>query len=167
MKIASWNVNSVKARLPHLLAFLEDAQPDVLCLQETKCRAEDFSALEVRGLGYHLEAIGQRSYNGVALLSKQPPEPLVIGLLVDDEVEQPRYIEASFGDVRIASVYLPNGNPVGTDKFTYKLAWMERLIDHTRDLLRREIPFVLAGDYNICPTDDDVYDPVAFRDDAL
>jgi exodeoxyribonuclease III len=167
MKIASWNVNSVKVRLPHLLAYLEDAQPDVLCLQETKCRAEDFPSLEVKGLGYHVEAIGQRSYNGVALLSKQPAEQLVVGLLGDDEDEQPRYIEASFGDVRVASVYLPNGNPVGTDKFTYKLAWMERLIDHTRDLLRREIPFVLAGDYNICPTDDDVYDPVAFRDDAL
>jgi len=167
MKIASWNVNSVKARLPHLLAFLEDAQPDVLCLQETKCRAQDFPTLEVRGLGYHVETIGQRSYNGVALLSRQPAEQLVIGLLGNDEDEQARYIEAAFGEARIASVYLPNGNPVGTDKFTYKLAWMERLVEHTRDLLRREIPFVLAGDYNICPTDDDVYDPVAFRDDAL
>ena len=167
MKIASWNVNSVKARLPHLLAFLEDAQPDVLCLQETKCLAQDFPMLEVKGLGYHVEAIGQRAYNGVALLSKRPAEEIVTGLLGNDEDEQPRFIEASFGEVRVASVYLPNGNPVGTDKFTYKLAWMERLIGHTRELLRREIPFVLAGDYNICPTDDDVYDPVAFRDDAL
>ena len=167
MKIASWNVNSVKARLPHLLAFLEDAQPDVLCLQETKCLAQDFPMLEVKGLGYHVEAIGQRAYNGVALLSKRPAEDVVTGLLGNDEDEQPRFIEASFGEVRVASVYLPNGNPVGTDKFTYKLGWMERLIGHTRELLRREIPFVLAGDYNICPTDDDVYDPVAFRDDAL
>jgi exodeoxyribonuclease III len=167
VKIASWNVNSVKARLPHLLSFLEDAQPDVLCLQETKCLAQDFPMLEVKGLGYHVETIGQRAYNGVALVSKRPAEELVAGLLGDDEDEQPRFIEASFGEVRVASVYLPNGNPVGTDKFTYKLAWMERLIGHTRALLRREIPFVLAGDYNICPTDDDVYDPVAFRDDAL
>jgi exodeoxyribonuclease-3 len=167
VKIASWNVNSVKARLPHLLAFLEDAQPDVLCLQETKCLAQDFPMLEVKGLGYHVETIGQRAYNGVALLSKRPAEEMVSGLLGNDEDEQPRYIEASFGEVRVASVYLPNGNPVGTDKFTYKLGWMERLIGHTRELLRREIPFVLAGDYNICPTDDDVYDPVAFRDDAL
>ena len=127
----------------------------------------DFPMLEVKGLGYHVETIGQRAYNGVALLSKRPAEELVCGLPGDDEDEQPRYIEASFGEVRVASVYLPNGNPVGTDKFTYKLAWMERLVDHTRELLRREIPFVLAGDYNICPTDDDVYDPVAFRDDAL
>jgi exodeoxyribonuclease III len=167
VKIASWNVNSVKARLPHLLSFLEDARPDVLCLQETKCLAADFPMLEVKALGYHVETIGQRAYNGVALLSQQPAEDLVSELLGNAEDGQPRYIEATFGNVRIASVYLPNGNPVGTDKFTYKLAWMERLIDHTRELLRREIPFVLAGDYNICPTDDDVYDPVSFRDDAL
>ena len=167
MKIASWNVNSVKARLPHLLSFLEDARPDVLCLQETKCLAADFPMLEVKALGYHVETIGQRAYNGVALLSQQPAEDLVSELLGNAEDGQPRYIEATFGNVRIASVYLPNGNPVGTDKFTYKLAWMERLIDHTRELLRCELPFVLAGDYNICPTDDDVYDPVAFRDDAL
>jgi exodeoxyribonuclease-3 len=167
VKIASWNVNSVKARLLHLLSFLEDARPDVLCLQETKCLAADFPMLEVKALGYHVETIGQRAYNGVALLSQQPAEDLVSELLGNAEDGQPRYIEATFGNVRIASVYLPNGNPVGTDKFTYKLAWMERLIDHTRELLLREIPFVLAGDYNICPTDDDVYDPVAFRDDAL
>jgi exodeoxyribonuclease III len=167
VKIASWNVNSVKARLPHLLSFLQDAQPDVMCLQETKCLAADFPLLEVKALGYHVETIGQRSYNGVALVSKAPPSELVCGLAGDVEDGQPRYIEASFGEVRVASVYLPNGNPVGTEKFTYKLAWMERLIGHTRELLQREIPFVLAGDYNICPTDDDVYDPVAFRDDAL
>src|SRR5690348_12592150 len=167
VKIASWNVNSVKARLPHLLAFLEDAQPDILCLQETKCPAADFPTLEVRGLGYHVETIGQRAYNGVALLSKRPAEELIFGLAGNEENEQPRYIEGSFGDVRIASIYLPNGNPVGTDKFTYKIAWMERLISHAEELLRREIPFVLAGDFNVCPADEDVYDPVAWRGDAL
>jgi len=146
VKIASWNVNSVKARLPHLLAFLEDAQPDVLCLQETKCLAQDFPMLEVKGLGYHVETIGQRAYNGVALVSRRPAEEVVAGLPGNGEDEQPRYIEASFGEVRVASVYLPNGNPVGTDKFTYKLGWMERLIGHTRELLRREIPFVLRDD---------------------
>jgi exodeoxyribonuclease III len=167
VKIASWNVNSVKARLPHLLAFLADAQPDVLCLQETKCPAADFPAFEIQALGYHFATIGQRSYNGVALVAKQPPDRLVLGLpgMADDE--QARYIEAVFGEVRVASLYLPNGNPVGTDKFTYKLAWMEQLVGHARDLLRLEIPFVLAGDYNICPADEDVYDPVAWRDDAL
>src|SRR5213078_4565479 len=106
------------------------------------------------------------------LLSKEPPRDITCGLPGADEDEQARYIEASFGEanggeVRVASIYLPNGNPIGTDKFTYKLAWMERLHAHVQTLLRREIPFVLAGDYNICPTDDDVYDPVAFRDDAL
>ena len=113
MKIATWNVNSVKARLPHLLAFLEDAQPDVLCLQETKCLDADFPMLEVKGLGYRAETIGQRAYNGVALLSKHPPEGIVRGLPGDDADDQARYLEASFGEVRVASIYLPNGNPVG------------------------------------------------------
>ncbi|HEY1260450.1 MAG TPA: exodeoxyribonuclease III [Stellaceae bacterium] len=167
MKIATWNVNSVKVRLPLLLAFLQEAQPDVLCLQETKCPAADFPMLEVKGLGYHVETIGQRAYNGVALLSKQPADDLVCGLPGMSGDEQARYLEASFGPVRVASIYLPNGNPVGTDKFTYKLAWMEQLVNRTRELLRREIPFVLGGDYNICPADEDVYDPVAWRDDAL
>ncbi len=167
MKIASWNVNSVKARLPHLLAFLGEAQPDVLALQETKCPAADFPMFEVKALGYHVETIGQRAYNGVALVSKRPAEELVCGLPGAPDDEQARYIEASFGEVRVASLYLPNGNPVGTDKFAYKLAWMERLVEHARALLCREIPCVLAGDYNICPADEDVYDPVAWRDDAL
>ena len=106
MKIASWNVNSVKARLPHLLSFLEDAQPDVLCLQETKCPPADFPRLELKALGYQVETIGQRAYNGVALLSKQPAIDLVGGLIGNSEDEQARYIEASFGEVRVASVYL-------------------------------------------------------------
>src|SRR5438132_9295864 len=144
MKIASWNVNSVKARLPHLLACLEEARPDVLCLQETKCPAADFPMLEVKGLGYYVETIGQRAYNGVALLSKRPAEELVCGLTGDEADEQPRYIEASFGEVRVASVYLPNGNPVGTDKFVYKLAGLGRMVSHARELMPREIPLVLA-----------------------
>ena len=167
MKIASWNVNSVKVRLPHLLSYVEEAQPDVLCLQETKCPTADFPRLELEALGYRVETIGQRAYNGVALVSKRPAEELVCGLPGMPEDEQARYIEASFGGVLVASIYLPNGNPVGTDKFTYKLAWMEQLVHRARDLLQREIPFVLAGDYNICPADEDVHDPVAFRDDAL
>jgi len=172
VKIASWNVNSVKVRLPHLLAFLEETQPDVVCLQETKCLDGEFPQLELQALGYRAELCGQRSYNGVALLSKAEPSELVCGLPGDAGDDQARYIEATFptvagGEVRVASLYLPNGNPVGTDKFTYKLAWMERLIGHTESLLRREIPFVLAGDYNVCPNDDDLYDPVAFRNDAL
>jgi exodeoxyribonuclease III len=172
MKIASWNVNSVKVRLPHLLDFLKNAQPDVLCLQETKCLAEEFPQLEIRALGYHTEALGQRAYNGVALVSREPARDIVRGLPEPGDDDQARYIEASFGgagdsEVRVAALYVPNGNPTGTDKFTYKLAWMERLNAHAETLLRREIPFVLAGDYNVCPADEDVYDPVAWRDDAL
>jgi exodeoxyribonuclease-3 len=171
VKIASWNVNSVKVRLPHLLDFLQSAQPDVLCLQEIKCPADDFPRLEIQALGYRVEALGQRAYNGVALVSREPARDIVLGVPGLDD-EQARYIEASFGgadggEVRVASIYLPNGNPTGTDKFTYKIAWMERLIGHAHDLLRREIPCVLAGDYNVCPADEDVYDPVAWRDDAL
>jgi len=172
VKIASWNVNSVKVRLPHLLDYLKSAQPDVLCLQEIKCLADDFPQLELQGLGYRVEALGQRAYNGVALVSKQPARDIVVGLPEAGDDDQARYIEASFAgaagdEVRVASLYLPNGNPIGTDKFAYKLGWMERLHAHTQALLRREIPFVLAGDYNVCPRDEDVYDPVAMRDDAL
>src|SRR4029077_183703 len=134
VKIASWNVNSVKVRMPHLLDFLKSAQPDVLCLQEIKCLADDFPRLEVQALGYRVECIGQRAYNGVALISKEPPRDLICGLPGFDD-EQARYIEASFSGatgehVRVGSLYLPNGNPIGTDKFTYKLAWMEGLHDH-------------------------------------
>jgi exodeoxyribonuclease III len=167
MKIATWNVNSVKARLAHLLAWLEEAKPDVLCLQEIKCLDADFPALEVKGLGYHIETLGQRSYNGVAILSKEPARDVVRGLPGDDSDQQARYLEATFGDVRVASIYLPNGNPVGTDKYSYKLAWMRRLEAQARALLETERACVLAGDYNICPTDDDVYDPAAWREDAL
>jgi len=172
VKIASWNVNSVKVRLPHLLDFLKSAQPDVLCLQEIKCLADDFPRLEIHALGYRVECIGQRAYNGVALISKEPPRDVQCGLPGAEEDEQARYIEASFAgaggeDVRVGSLYLPNGNPIGTDKFTYKLRWMERLHGHAQELLRTEMPFVLAGDYNICPSDEDLYDSVAMRDDAL
>jgi exodeoxyribonuclease-3 len=171
VKIATWNVNSVKVRLPHLLDFLKSGQPDVLCLQEIKCLADDFPRLEVAALGYRVEALGQRAYNGVALVSKEPARDIHYGLSGDDGDDHARYLEATFGpdgaEIRVASIYLPNGNPVDTDKFTYKLAWMDRLNEHASNLLGREIPFVLAGDYNICPTDDDVYDPVGWRDDAL
>ena len=172
MKVASWNVNSVKVRLPHLLEYLKQAQPDVLCLQETKCLADDFPRLEIAALGYRVEALGQRAYNGVALVSREPARDVVRGLPGYGD-EQARYIEASFGaegdsgEVRVASAYVPNGNPTGTDKFTYKLAWMDRLVGHAGDLLKREMPFVIAGDYNVCPTDEDVYDPLAWRGDAL
>ena len=167
MKIATWNVNSVKVRLPHLLDWLKAAEPDIVCLQEIKCLTEDFPALELKGLGYHVEALGQRTYNGVALLSREMPKDILRGLPGDERDDQARYLEASFGDVRVASIYLPNGNPVESDKYPYKLAWMKRLAARARALLDTEQPVVLAGDYNVCPTDDDVYDPVGWREDAL
>jgi exodeoxyribonuclease-3 len=167
VKIATWNVNSVKARLPHLLAWLKEAEPDILCLQEIKCLEADFPALEITALGYHVEALGQRSYNGVAILSREKPRDVLRGLPGDAADEQARYLEATIGDLRIASIYLPNGNPVESDKFPYKLAWMKRLQARARALLEEERAAVLAGDYNVCPTDDDVYDPAGWREDAL
>jgi exodeoxyribonuclease-3 len=167
MKIATFNVNSIAVRLPILLAWLEQAKPDVVCLQEIKCPAADFPMLELKGMGYHVEAVGQRSYNGVALLSRAPAQDIVRALPGEATDDQARYIEATVGDLRVASLYLPNGNPLGTEKFTYKLAWMRRLKAHAETLLAREVPFVLAGDYNVAPTDDDVYDPSAMLDDAI
>jgi exodeoxyribonuclease III len=167
VKIATFNVNSIAVRLPILLAWLEQAKPDIVCLQEIKCPAADFPLLELRGLGYHVEAVGQRSYNGVALLSRAAMRDVVRALPGDPGDDQARYIEATIGDLRVASIYLPNGNPLGTEKFTYKLAWMRRLKAHTETLLESEVPFVLAGDYNVAPTDDDVFDPHAMGDDAI
>jgi exodeoxyribonuclease III len=167
LKIATWNVNSVKVRLPHLLGWLERVKPDVVCLQEIKCLANDFPALELRGLGYYAELVGQRAYNGVALLSKEKAADVILTLPGDGEDAQARYVEATVGGLRIASIYLPNGNPVDSDKYPYKLAWMDRLKRHAAALLKRERPFVLAGDFNVIPEDRDVYDPVAWREDAL
>jgi exodeoxyribonuclease-3 len=167
VKIATWNVNSVKVRLPHLMDFLKNAQPDVLCLQEIKCLDADFPRLEMATLGYKVEALGQRAYNGVALLSREPAKDVLRGLPGDPADDHARYIEATIGDLRVASIYLPNGNPVESDKYPYKLAWMKRLTTHAGALLDSEQPVVLAGDYNVCPTDEDVYDPEGWRNDAL
>ena len=167
MKIATWNVNSVKARLQHLLAWLKSAQPDVALLQELKCIADAFPRLEIEDLGYNCAVIGQKSYNGVAILSKRPLEDLFEGLPGDQEDTQARYLEATVDGVRVASIYLPNGNPVASDKYPYKLAWMARLEAHIRDRLALEEPLVLGGDYNVAPSDEDVYDPERFKGDAL
>jgi exodeoxyribonuclease-3 len=168
MKIATWNVNSVKVRLPILLGFLEKQKPDIVLLQEIKCTDESFPRLEIEAQGYNVAVNGQKSYNGVAILARgkisETARALPEGPAPDD---QARYIEATVEGLRVASIYLPNGNPVGTEKFTYKLAWMERLYQHAQTLLAHEQPFILGGDYNICPTDDDVYDPVLFSADAL
>ena len=167
MKIATWNVNSIKARLPRLLEWLEAAQPDVVLLQELKVIDAAFPTQPIEDLGYNTAIYGQKTYNGVAILSKRPIEDVRRGLPGDENDDQARYIEAVVDTVRVASIYLPNGNPTGSDKFPYKLAWMDRLIDHARDLLNYDEITVLGGDYNIIPEDRDCYDPVAFADDAL
>ncbi len=171
--IATWNVNSIKARLPRVLEWLEEFSPDVALLQELKTVDDTFPRLEIETAGYHVETVGQKTYNGVAILSKQPIDVHLRRLPGDEADEQARYIEADTCGFRVAAIYLPNGNPTrdenGGDheKFTYKLGWMDRLVAHAEDLLSQNIPVVLGGDYNIIPTDDDVYDPVAFADDAL
>ena len=171
IKIATWNVNSVKARLGHLLAWLKEARPGIVLLQELKCVTEQFPELEIGDLGYNCAVVGQKTYNGVAIRSKYPLEVEHRALPGDDGDEQARYVEAvvSTGErpVRVASIYLPNGNPIGTEKFAYKLAWMERLAAHTRALLETEEAVVLGGDYNVCPTDADVHDPKEYAGDAL
>jgi exodeoxyribonuclease-3 len=167
MRIATWNVNSVKARLPRVLDWLKEAEPDVALLQELKVVDEGFPALEIGDLGYNIAVHGQKSWNGVAILSKRPIEDVVRGLPNSGDDAQARYIEATIGTIRVASIYLPNGNPVETDKFSYKLAWMDRLIERARHLLDEEWSFVLGGDYNVCPEDVDCFDPVGFANDAL
>ncbi len=173
MKIATWNVNSVKARLPRIVKWLTEFAPDVVLLQELKCVEDAFPALEIGELGYNVAVSGQKTYNGVAILSKSPIDVELTALPGDEADEQARYIEAFTGSVRVASIYLPNGNPTrdeaggDSEKYLYKLAWMDRLKARIEELLKNEEAFVLGGDYNVCPTDDDVYDPVAFADDAL
>lgn len=167
MKIATWNINSVKARLPRLLHWLREAEPDVVLLQETKCADEAFPRLEVEDLGYNLALHGQKTYNGVAILSKRPIEDVKCGLDGGEEDAQARYIEATIGTRRVASIYLPNGNPVESEKFPYKLSWMDRLTQRAHRLLADEETFVLGGDFNVCPEDRDCYSPEAFAQDAL
>lgn len=172
LSVATWNVNSIKARLPNVLDWLKEAKPDVACLQEIKTVDEGFPRLEIEELGYNVETVGQKTYNGVALLSKRPIEEISQRALPgDDEDDQARYIEAVIsadsGPVRIASIYLPNGNPAPGPKYDYKLNWMKRLKAHAKSLLAFEEPVILAGDYNLIPRDSDVHDAAAWEGDAL
>jgi len=171
MKIATFNVNSVKARLPNVLDWLRTADPDVVCLQEIKCIDDAFPRLEFEAMGYAVETHGQKTYNGVALLSKHGHEDVRRGL-PGFEDEQARYIEAVIAPkggraLRVASIYLPNGNPAPGPKYDYKLSFMAALEAHARALLALEEPLVLAGDYNVIPEPEDVYDPDAWMSDAL
>ncbi|RMH02884.1 MAG: exodeoxyribonuclease III [Nitrospirae bacterium] len=167
MKLATWNVNSIKSRLLNVLAWLRDVSPDVLLLQELKCTEEAFPAEAFDDLGYNIALVGQKTYNGVAILAKDPIHVEQRCLPGDPMDEQARYVEAMVGSLRLASLYLPNGNPIDSEKFTYKLSWMDRLMEHVRVLLEQEEAFVLGGDFNVCPTDEDVYDPELFAHDAL
>lgn len=167
VKIATWNVNSVKARLPLLLRWLDEFSPDVVLLQELKCVEEAFPKMEVEDKGYNVAVKGQKTYNGVAILSKSPIDVELTELPGDAGDEQARYIEAFTGDIRVASIYLPNGNPVETEKYPYKLGFMERLYEHAKKLLATEEAFVLAGDFNVIPEDRDCYDPEGWQGDAL
>jgi exodeoxyribonuclease III len=171
MLVATWNVNSIKQRLDNLIAWLTARQPDIVCLQETKCVDEAFPREPLEGLGYNIAFHGQKTFNGVAILSKLPFDEVTARLPGDDSDEHARFLEALVstrsGVLRIASIYLPNGNPANTDKYEYKLAWMARLQAYAERRLGLEEPLVLAGDYNVIPTEADVYDPSGWIDDAL
>ncbi len=167
MKIATFNINGIKARLPNLIDWLNEASPDIVLLQEIKSLDENFPREAIEDAGYNIETHGQKSFNGVAILSKHPIEDVVRGLPGDDKDEQARWIEATINSVRVCGLYLPNGNPVPGEKFDYKLAWMERMYHHAKQLLNSEEPVVMAGDYNIIPQPEDAARPDDWWGDAL
>jgi exodeoxyribonuclease-3 len=171
MKIATWNINGVKARIETALAWLREASPDIVGLQEIKTVDEGFPTSAFEDLGYNVAVHGQKGFNGVALLSKLPFDEVNRGLPGDPADEQSRFIEGVFsvpsGALRVVSLYLPNGNPIGTEKFTYKLAWMERFRNWAAQRLLLEEPMVLAGDYNVIPEPRDAKDPSLWLGDAL
>ncbi|OYX69606.1 MAG: exodeoxyribonuclease III [Rhizobiales bacterium 32-66-11] len=171
MRIATWNVNSIRQRLDHAVRWLSEAQPDVVCLQEIKCQTEAFPREPFEALGYNVSIHGQKTFNGVAMLSKLPLEDVTHGLAGNDEDVQARFIEAVIstkgGAVRVCCIYLPNGNPVGTEKYPYKLNFMERLHAFAADRLALEEPLLLCGDFNVIPAEADAADPSAWVNDAL
>jgi exodeoxyribonuclease-3 len=171
MRVATWNVNSIKQRLEHMVNWLNERQPDIVCLQETKCVDEAFPREAFEALGYNVAVHGQKAFNGVAILSKLPLEDVTPRLPGDAADEHARFLEATVstaqGALRAACIYLPNGNPPETDKYTYKLSWMDRLLSYARERLELEEPLILAGDYNVIPTAADVYNPAAWSNDAL
>ncbi len=171
LKISTWNINGVKARLENLVQWLKDSNPDIVCLQEIKSVDEAFPRGEIESLGYNVETHGQKGFNGVALLSKLRPDEVSRGLPGDETDEQSRFIEGVFTigpqAIRVVSLYLPNGNPVETEKYPYKLRWMERLKRHAAERLKLEEPLILAGDYNVIPEPVDCADPALWANDAL
>lgn len=168
MKIATYNVNGIASRLGALLEWLAKDAPDVACLQELKAPDAAFPIVPIRAAGYEAVWHGQRSWNGVAILAKETaPSEIRRGLPGDPDDTHSRYIEAEVRGITVASLYLPNGNPQPGPKFDYKLAWFERFIRHAQGLFASNKPVVLAGDYNVIPTDFDIYDPKSWRKDAL
>jgi exodeoxyribonuclease III len=168
MKVATYNVNGIGSRLPRLLEWLERESPDIACLQELKAPDTGFPIIAIRAAGYGAIWHGQRSFNGVAILAKgADPVEIRRGLPGDPDDTHSRYIEANVNGLIVGCIYLPNGNPQPGPKFDYKLAWFERLIEHAQTLYSSEQPVVLAGDYNVVPTDFDIYDPKGWRKDAL
>jgi exodeoxyribonuclease-3 len=165
MRIATWNVNSIKARLGHIKTWLEKNRPDILMLQELK--GEDFPAAEFAAMGYGSAAVPQKAYNGVATLSLHPLETLSIKLPGDEDDRQARYLETRINGIRLVNIYLPNGNPVDSEKYLYKLAWMARLKTRLHGLRLAGDAFIVAGDFNVIPEDRDCYNPAAWIDDAL
>jgi exodeoxyribonuclease III len=171
MRIATWNVNSIKQRTDNVVAWLKEREPDVACLQETKCIDEAFPREAFEALGYNVAIHGQKAFNGVAILSKLRFDEINPRLPGDAEDDHARFLEVAVSAggraLRIASIYLPNGNPPLTDKYSYKLRWMDRLFDYAEGRMRLEEPLVLAGDYNVIPAAGDAYDPAAWMGDAL
>jgi exodeoxyribonuclease III len=168
MKIVTYNVNGINARLPRLLEYLEEQKPDFVCLQEIKCSDETFPISDIQAAGYDGHWHGQKGFNGVAVLGREKaPELRRVGLPGDPDDSHSRYIEVNLDGLVLASIYLPNGNPQPGPKFDYKLGWMERLRVHAAELLAEERPVVLAGDWNVVPADEDVFSPRAMANDAL
>jgi exodeoxyribonuclease-3 len=171
MRIATWNVNSIKQRIDNLTAWLGERAPDIVCLQETKCIDDAFPREPIEALGYNVAMHGQKTFNGVAILSKFKLDEVTARLPGDADDDHARFLEATVstahGALRVASIYLPNGNPPDADKYSYKIKWMDRLHKYADERLQLEEPLVLAGDFNVIPTPADVHDPAAWAKDAL
>lgn len=171
MRIATWNVNSIRQRQEHAVAWLTETKPDVVCLQELRCADEAFPREAFEALGYNVAVHGQKGFNGVAVLSRLPFDEVTSGLPGDEADVQSRFIEVVVstpeGSLRVCGIYLPNGNPVGTEKYPYKLGWMQRLKAHIAGRLAFEEPFIVCGDYNVIPEPEDAAHPEAWTEDAL
>ena len=162
MRLATWNVNSLKVRLPHVLDWLAQNPVDILCLQETKQQDEDFPQATLQAAGYHSVFSGQKTYNGVAILSREPGSTVQHGI-PDHDDDQKRVIAATFGEIRVVNVYVPNGQAVDSDKYYYKLGWLDKLCNWLKEELKRHPKLAVLGDYNIAPEDRDVHDPKAWE----